>query len=159
MIVADLHPGVPSYSELSGKVFGKTGKWVVDVSIWIMQLSCCISYLYFIAAQVDEVISDKTDYKNHSAIYILIMTVPAMIICMIETYTFLAYFSIAGILVALTGMLCIFTYCFNMIATDQAVTSPLKLFDVAGMFGHIGVAMFVFEGNAVIMNVRNETKN
>jgi hypothetical protein len=24
------------------------------------------------------------------------------------------------------------------------------------MFGHIGVAMFVFEGNAVIMNVRAE---
>ena len=27
------------------------------------------------------------------------------------------------------------------------------------MFGHIGVAMFVFEGNAVIMNVRSEAKN
>ena len=27
------------------------------------------------------------------------------------------------------------------------------------MVGHIGVAMFVFEGNAVIMNVRAETKN
>ncbi len=27
------------------------------------------------------------------------------------------------------------------------------------MMGHIGVAMFVFEGNAVIMNVRAETKN
>jgi proton-coupled amino acid transporter len=25
--------------------------------------------------------------------------------------------------------------------------------------GHIGVAMFVFEGNAAIMNVRSETKN
>lgn len=30
---------------------------------------------------------------------------------------------------------------------------------MAGVFGHIGVAMFVFEGNAVIMNVRAETKN
>lgn len=27
------------------------------------------------------------------------------------------------------------------------------------MLGHIGVAMFVFEGNAVIMNVRAETKD
>jgi hypothetical protein len=27
------------------------------------------------------------------------------------------------------------------------------------MIGHIGVAMFVFEGNAVIMNVRAECKN
>jgi amino acid permease len=27
------------------------------------------------------------------------------------------------------------------------------------MVGHIGVAMFIFEGNAVIMNVRSEAKN
>lgn len=51
--VADRHPGVPSYSELSKKVFGKVGKTIVDISIWIMQISCCIGYLYFIASQVD----------------------------------------------------------------------------------------------------------
>ena len=37
--------------------------------------------------------------------------------------------------------------------------SPINYFDISGMLGHIGVAMFVFEGNAVIMNVRAETKN
>ena len=46
--VADLHPKVPSYSELSRVVLGKRGKIIVDISIWIMQMSCCISYLYFI---------------------------------------------------------------------------------------------------------------
>lgn len=50
--VADLYPNIPSYSELSRRVFGKTGKVIVDVSIWIMQVSCCISYLYFIAEQL-----------------------------------------------------------------------------------------------------------
>ena len=44
-------------------------------------------------------------------------------------------------------------------ATGTAVDTPLKVFDISGMFGHIGVAMFVFEGNAVIMNVRAETKD
>ena len=46
--VAEKHPKIGSYSQLSLKVFGKRGKIVVDVSIWIMQLSCCISYLFFI---------------------------------------------------------------------------------------------------------------
>ena len=46
--VADHYPGIGSYSQLSLKVFGRKGKIVVDVSIWIMQLSVCISYLFFI---------------------------------------------------------------------------------------------------------------
>ncbi len=82
-----------------------------------------------------------------------------MPICWFNTYTFLSYFSIAGISVALIAMLCIFGFCINLFATHQAETSPINYFDFGGMMGHIGVAMFVFEGNAVIMNVRAETKN
>jgi amino acid permease len=33
------------------------------------------------------------------------------------------------------------------------------MFNLEGLIGHIGVAMFIFEGNAVIMNVRSETKD
>lgn len=36
LVVADRYPRIPSYSELSKKVFGKKGKMVVDISIWIM---------------------------------------------------------------------------------------------------------------------------
>lgn len=46
--VADRYPLIGSYSQLSLKVFGKKGKIVVDISIWIMQMSVCISYLFFI---------------------------------------------------------------------------------------------------------------
>jgi len=34
--VADRHPRIGSYSKLSSVVFGKLGKWIVDISIWIM---------------------------------------------------------------------------------------------------------------------------
>ena len=46
--VADKYPKIGTYSKLSLKVMGKKGKFIVDICIWIMQLSCCISYLYFI---------------------------------------------------------------------------------------------------------------
>jgi amino acid permease len=82
-----------------------------------------------------------------------------MPICWFESYTFLSYFSIAGISVALVGMVCIFGFCINLFLTDQYEHTPINLFNFSGMVGHIGVAMFVFEGNAVIMNVRAETKN
>ena len=57
---------------------------------------------------------------------------------------------------ALVGMACIFAFCINLFATDQQAHEPINLFNFNGMIGHIGVAMFVFEGNAVIMNVRAE---
>ncbi len=82
-----------------------------------------------------------------------------MPICWFESYTFLSYFSIAGISVALVGMICMLGFCINLFAKDQYVHSPINLIDFSGMVGHIGVAMFVFEGNAVIINVRAETKN
>mmetsp|Transcript_73290 Transcript_73290/g.101678 ORF Transcript_73290/g.101678 Transcript_73290/m.101678 type:complete len:93 (+) Transcript_73290:220-498(+) len=47
--VADKHPRISSYSQLGQKLYGKWGKLAVDISIWIMQLSVCISYIYFIA--------------------------------------------------------------------------------------------------------------
>ena len=36
---------------------------------------------------------------------------------------------------------------------------PLKIFDPLEFFGNIGVAMYVFEGNAVVINVRSEAKD
>ena len=140
-------------------MFGKKGKIVVDISIWIMQLSVCISYLFFIGKQLSQIISHETTFDKGPWFYILLLTIPAMPICWFETYTFLSYFSIAGISVALIGMICIFGFCINLFATHTAVYTPINYFDFSGMMGHIGVAMFVFEGNAVIMNVRAETKD
>ena len=157
--VADRHPRIGTYSKLSSKVFGPVGKIIVDISIWIMQLSCCISYLFFIGKQLEDIISHETDFQKDKSFYILLLTIPAMPICWIETYTYLSYFSIAGITVALIGMGCMFGYNFNLLANHEAVYTDLKYFDVFGMLGHIGVAMFVFEGNAVIMNVRAEARN
>jgi amino acid permease len=82
-----------------------------------------------------------------------------MPICWFDSYTFLSYFSIAGISVAIIGMISMFGFCINLFATSSAVYTPINYFDFSGMVGHIGVAMFVFEGNAVIMNVRAEARH
>lgn len=104
-------------------------------------------------------VSYDTDYVDKSTVYILILTIPALPICWIKTYTYLSYFSMLGILLALIAMIGILSECFYFIGTGQDSTTEYKLIDISGMLGHIGVAMFVFEGNAVIMNVRSETKN
>ena len=65
----------------------------------------------------------------------------------------------AGIAVAVVGVISIFSYCLNLMATGQSVRGEPVVLDWAGLFGHIGVAMFIFEGNAVVINIKAETRN
>ena len=60
---------------------------------------------------------------------------------------------------AIIGMLMMFGYLGTKIHNDEQVSGPIKVFDVYQVLGNIGVAMFVFEGNAVMINVRAETIN
>lgn len=89
----------------------------------------------------------------------ILMTIPALPVSFIETYTLLSYFSIFGIGMAVIGMIMIFGYLGEKIHNGEAVPGELKVFDTYQVFGNLGVAMFVFEGNAVVINVRAETIN
>jgi len=98
-------------------------------------------------------------YCDNKNMYILIMTIPALPVSWIETYTFLSYFVIFGIFAALVGMIMMFGYLGKKINNGDVVEGELKVWDTWQLFGNIGVAMFVFEGNAVVINVRAETIN
>ena len=87
------------------------------------------------------------------------MTIPALPVSFIETYTLLSYFSIFGLFMASIGMAMIFGYLGTKIHNGEAVPGELKVWDTYQVFGNLGVAMFVFEGNAVVINVRAETIN
>ena len=89
----------------------------------------------------------------------MILTIPALPISWIETYTFLSYFSIFGLGMAILAMCMMFGYLGKKLHNGQEVEGDMKVFDVYQFFGNIGVAMFVFEGNAVVINVRAETIN
>ena len=49
----------------------------------------------------------------------LIMTIPALPISFIETYTFLSYFVTVGIIIATIGMVMIFGYLGEKISRDE----------------------------------------
>jgi amino acid permease len=76
-----------------------------------------------------------------------------------RTFKFLSYFCAFGILLAVIAMGCIFAICSNNIVQGTDVQGPIKIFDIQAIFGQVGVAMFVFEGNAVILNLRDEARD
>ena len=98
-------------------------------------------------------------YCGKSNIYLLLLTLPALPVSWIETYTVLSYFSMFGIFLAIAGMVCMFGVLGNKVSEDQIVEGDIKVFDVFAFFGNIGVAIFVFEGNAVVINVHSEASH
>jgi amino acid permease len=113
--LAERYPLTHSYTEIGEKIAGRKGKIIVDISIWLMQLSCCCSYLYFIAELMDKVISHYTDFDNHKDLYIMLLTIPALPVSWITTYTFLSYFVMVGISIAFVGLGSIMGYCSSVL--------------------------------------------
>jgi len=165
--VATRHPQTHSYSEIGKRVLGMKGKITVDIAIWIMQMSMCCSYLYFIADQANYVICHYTGYCGQQKLYIVLLTIPALPISFIETYTFLSYFVMFGMTVAMAGLFSMMGLCSKEIYLNTGCdpSNPdlglceTKIFNPAEVFGHIGFAMYMFEGNACVVNIRAEAKN
>ena len=69
---------------------------------------------------VDEVITGN-GYCGHHKEYILLLTIPALPISWIETYTILSYFSAFGVMMATIGMLCMFGMLFKRMGEGDIV--------------------------------------
>lgn len=78
---------------------------------------------------------------------------------MIKTYTYLSYVSMSGIFGTLLGGLLLIIYCTEHLSSGDYSHDEIKLFDVTKMFGYIGITIFVFEGNGVVINLRAESKD
>lgn len=64
-----------------------------------------------------------------------------------------------GIGLAVLALAMMTGYMIVKAENGNAVIGEVKVFDFIGVVGHIGVAMFIFEGNAAVLNVRAEASN
>jgi uncharacterized protein with PQ loop repeat len=75
-----------------------------------------------------------------------------------NSYRFLSYLSIPSIFIAITGMICIFLYSFTDLTQGKTSQKDLLYFDLEKILGRIGLAMYIFDGNAIVLNIRAEAK-
>jgi amino acid permease len=85
--------------------------------------------------------------------------VVAIPLCLVKTYTHISYVSIFGILCACIGGFMLIGFCGNLMALGQAPIGVIKLFDISQFFGYIGIAMFSFEGNGIVINLKAAARN
>ena len=88
--------------------------------------------------------------------YILLLTIPALPVSWIKTYTFLSYFSLASLVIALSGLVMIFGYLIKKVSLGEVIDEPLKEFNFGQMISNSVAVVFVYVGNTVILNLRAE---
>eukprot|EP00347_Sterkiella_histriomuscorum_P016346 403353544 len=159
--VSEQYHNIKSYSELGGRVLGPNGKLALDISIFIKQVGACISYLYFISTQLDFVVCANTQGATclGNATYMIMLIIPVIIISSIDSYKFLSYLSMPSVIIATIGMFTIFYYSFQQMALGVTSQTPIRWLSLDGFFGRIGLAMYIFDGNAVVINIRAEARN
>jgi amino acid permease len=87
------------------------------------------------------------------------LIVPVIIISLIDSYRYLSYLSIPSVILATIGMLMIFYYSFSQFTLGNASTAPLEWFNLSAFFGRIGIAMYLFDGTAIVLNIRGEARD
>lgn len=86
----------------------------------------------------------------------LILIIPVILMSSIGSYKFMSYLSIPSVLIAITAMILIFYHSFLQMAQGKTSSEPVKLFDFWKMMGRVGLAMYLFDGTAIIINVSAE---
>jgi amino acid permease len=86
----------------------------------------------------------------------LIVTIP---LSLVKTYTYLSYVSMSGIACTIVGGIMMIGYCSSQISEGKVVDEPMKVFDPWQFFGYVGIAMFSFEGNGIVINLKAEARD
>ena len=63
VLCSERHRKIPSYSELARRIMGRKTKLIVDICIWIMQVSNLIEYTYFMGQTIELLVCENTDHR------------------------------------------------------------------------------------------------
>lgn len=155
---AENYHGVQSYSDLGLRVLGPRGKSVIDLCIIVKQICTCISYLFFVSKQLDFIVCQSSGRCLGNHPYCLMLVIPVIIMSSANSYKFLSYLSIPSIMIAILGMFCVLFYSFSELTQGNTSHSDLRYFDLQSIIGRIGLAMYIFDGNAIVVNIRAEAR-
>ena len=85
--------------------------------------------------------------------------IPILPICWIETFTFLSYFTSLGSVAAVLSIALMVGYMWKIADKGGVAEGEMKVFDFSQVVANFGIAVFLFEGNATVVNIWAECKN
>jgi len=147
---------VTSYSELGLVIFGNRCKSFIDLSIWVSQVGLCISYIMFIAKGIDHIICVETGNCHNRGWFILGLVAILIPLSWTRKFKSLAYASFLANIAIIFSLGVILWY--GGAAVESNDHRQVKQFDFPRIPLFFGVAVFCFEGNAIVLNVKASMK-
>ena len=152
-----MFPRIKSYSDLGMEAYGPRGASFVNCNIILSQVGFCIAYLLFIGEQLEQVICVET---NESAcglkwLYIVCAFLVVLPIVWLPSVKHLAY---PALLANFTIFFALAIIIYQDEKEIQSHHRKIVLFDVFGLPFFFGIAVFDFEGNGIVLNLRGSMK-
>ena len=139
--------------------YGPRGASFVNVNIILSQVGFCIAYLLFIGEQLEQVICVETSgsFCSMKALYIFLAFFVVLPIVWLPSVRHLAY-------PALLANISIFFALFIILFQDEVEIAHhhsnkrIIMFNFLELPYFFGIAVFDFEGNGIVLNLRGAMK-
>lgn len=151
-----------SFTEIGFVTYGKTGKLLVDVSLFASQVGFVCAYIYFIASQVTSVLDSAFNidipiqYKWVYAPISFAILFPMVLVRKIQTF---AKFHVFGDIMVLLAVVTCMGYATYSVTQNGWKDKGLPFFNGALWPNSIGFAVYAFEGIGVILPIQDITEN
>jgi amino acid permease len=149
-------PPLDSYGDIGREAFGWIGQFLVTINIMLLQTGTVLGYFMFIIKQLDQVMCSMTGTCGHTALFALmtiLIVIPLVVALNAKYLSYISFFS----LLAITFSLVLIVVNNAKIAADEPATE-IKYFDMAGFPLFFGLALFIYEGNAVSLQIESSLK-
>jgi solute carrier family 36 (proton-coupled amino acid transporter) len=142
-----------SYGLITREVYGLPGIIFVEFFLLLTQVGVCVAFVVFIASNLANILG----YFPFE-IYCLLLFIPCWLLSCIRTWRMLAPISAAASLCTLSGVLLIAVYDMYLIYDRRGIAEPIEAVSISTMFIFIGIAVYTFEGIALVLPIENSMK-
>ena len=87
---------MPSYTALGERLYGKTGKFAVNITVILSQAGFCCTYIWFIVSNVHAILSNEFAYEHDEWVTAMICLVGFTLLCWVRKIEIFASTHIFG---------------------------------------------------------------
>lgn len=148
-----------SLPELGQKLYGTTGKTIVNIALAASQCSFCCGFLYFIIDNLHQVTLDFFNVEINNNWFCLLCFIIFSTLCLVRKIEIFASTHIFADLMILITLITVISYGSIEIGNHGAQLSNMPFINPDTFSDAIGFSVFAFEGIGVIMPVQDITAN
>ena len=149
---------INSYIEMSRSCLSQREIQLTEFCLLTSQLGFFVAKFIFMGNQFEKIICHNLKYCNLKNYYIAISAFIVIPICWLRSYKYLSYFTLASNVILVLCLCIIMKYCIQNHFENPEVSNDLNYFIPENFPLFFGVAVFILEGNGLIIGIHSTMK-